>query len=37
MKMWVIYFAIKIPLTIDMVMAGPITQMVSAATGLPIR
>lgn len=37
MRLWVAYFAIKIPLMVDLYMHGPIVTMVSVATGLPIE
>ncbi len=36
MTKWIWYFAIKIPLFIDLYYHGPISSMLSALTGLPI-
>ncbi len=36
MKAFLIYFAISIPLKADLALHGPISTMLSAATGLPI-
>lgn len=33
---WTVYFAIKIPLMIDLLNQGPISSCLSALTGLPI-
>lgn len=33
---WTVYFAIKIPLMIDLLTHGPISSFLSAITGLPI-
>jgi hypothetical protein len=35
-KGWGWYFAISIPIKLDLLMHGPLSTMLSAATGLPI-
>ena len=35
MNGWLVYFAISIPLKIDLYFQGPISSALSAATGLP--
>jgi hypothetical protein len=37
MRFWLTYFAISIPLKIDLLLHGPISTCLSAVTGLPIE
>lgn len=35
--MWRAYFAITLPIKLDLFLSGPLSQFLSAVTGLPIN